>query len=85
MKFDFTITVGDILMALSICVSVSSAGWLILRKLSRVLFWFEEFPPHRHTDDKGVIYPKGMRPEPIDGEHLVEEHRAGLRHGGGGR
>jgi hypothetical protein len=62
MKWDFTISVGDILAALSICGTVAAAAWGVMRRLSKVLVFFEEYPPHRHVGDQ-ILYPKGYSPE----------------------
>ena len=58
MHFDFTINVPIIATMLASAVGVIFE----LGALQRVL---KEYPPHRHLDDAEVLYPKGMRPEPI--------------------
>lgn len=61
MHFDLKITMGDLLTA----ASILGAGLAVFWRMSQFVGLFREYPPHRHIDDEDVVYPKGMRPEPI--------------------
>lgn len=62
MKLDFTITVGDMIAALGVCLTLVGSAWAVIRKFNQFIFLFREFPPHRHTPLGEILYPKGMKP-----------------------
>ncbi len=58
MKWDFTITVGNILTAVSICGTLAASAIAVVRRLDRFIEMMKHFPPHRHVGNK-IQYPKG--------------------------
>lgn len=65
MRLDFTITVGNMIAAVSICLTLIGTAWAVIRKINQFIFLFREFPPHRHLSSEGIIFPKGMHPEDV--------------------
>lgn len=52
-----------------VAVSVGTAAWAVLRKLTRILDAFENFPPHRHVNGK-ILFPKGFEPTAIESRQI---------------
>jgi hypothetical protein len=66
MKFDFTISTGDLIIAAGFCLSLATSAWAVIRKFNQILDVFREYPPHRHTPLGEILYPAGMKPGKIE-------------------
>lgn len=64
-KFDFTVTIGNLITAFGICVTLAGSAWAVIRKFNQILDVFREYPPHRHVGDE-ILYPAGMKPGRIE-------------------
>lgn len=58
MRWDGTITLGNLLTIIALLVSFMA----FYSRLVRLFAIFEEYPPHRHNADV-IVYPRGMKPE----------------------
>lgn len=58
MKFDGTITVGDILMILSFAVAFLA----FYGRINKLFTIIQEYPPHKHVGNE-IVYPHGMSPD----------------------
>ncbi|HLW53250.1 MAG TPA: hypothetical protein VKW06_10445 [Candidatus Angelobacter sp.] len=56
MKIDLTISIGDLVVALSALCSVLGIGFAMLRRWDRLWNWIQHFPPHRHKNGE-IEYP----------------------------
>lgn len=61
LRFDGTVTLGNVLTLATILLMGFGAWYKFLRKIDLLIQRMEDFPPHRHTNG-GVIYPKGFDP-----------------------
>lgn len=63
--FEWRITLEGVLQAVWMSAVVIVAMWRVWRKmdarLSIIMSWAKEFPPHRHVG-KTMLFPKGMEP-----------------------
>lgn len=62
LKWDFTITIGDLIAVLGVCGTIITSAVMVIRKMDQVLFYFREFPPHLHVAGR-IRYPKGLAPD----------------------
>ena len=67
MKFDWTISIGNVITLVAFLPVAVAALIKVVRWTDRLDMLMGEFPPHRHVGsdpetDPSIIYPKGMRP-----------------------
>lgn len=62
MRIDWTINLGTVVTWL-LLVGGGFKFYLTVRDtLWEIKMMLKEYPPHRHANDDGVTYPKGMSP-----------------------
>jgi hypothetical protein len=59
MRWDGTITPATIISAVMFLVVIGGG----LKFWYKILILLGEYPPHRHDNDEGITYPRGMAPE----------------------
>ena len=59
MHWDGTITPATIISAVLLFIAVFGG----LKFWFKILILLGEYPPHRHDNDEGITYPRGMAPE----------------------
>lgn len=63
MHFDWTINIGTLATWLLLLGGGAKFYLTIRDTLWEIKALLREYPPHRHDDNGGLVYPKGMSPE----------------------